>query len=166
MEEEAAKHVESGAKEKPEGKPRIPMVVVVAVLVVLGVALAFFFLVPSQQDASPTIPLKDAPAYAAQIELSELQLSAAENFLGQQVVFLDGKIANQGSETVRLVQARLFFRDFMDQVILREEKELVSVRSQPLRPGEVQEFQLAFDRLPGSWNVQVPEIEFPLIRIE
>ena len=158
--------MESAAKETPERKPRVPMVVVVAVLLVLGVAVAFFVLVPSQQDASPTIPLKDAPAYAAQLELSDLQLSAAENFLGQNVVYLDGKIANQGSQTVRLVQARLFFRDFMGQVILREEKELVSVRSQPLRPGEVQEFQLAFDSIPASWNVQVPEIEFTLIRIE
>jgi len=158
--------VESAAKETPERKPRVPMVVVVAVLLVLGVAVAFFVLVPSQQDASPTIPLKDAPAYAAQLELSDLQLSAAENFLGQNVVYLDGKIANQGSQTVRLVQARLFFRDFMDQVILREEKELVSVSSQPLRPGEVQQLQLAFDSIPASWNVQIPEIEFTLIRIE
>ncbi|MDP2734807.1 MAG: hypothetical protein Q8P12_01215, partial [bacterium] len=63
-------------------------------------------------------------------------------------------------------QDRLFFRDFMGQVILREEKELVSVQSQPLRPGEVQQLQLAFDSIPASWNVQIPEIEFTLIRIE
>ncbi|MBI4464054.1 MAG: hypothetical protein HY647_05065 [Acidobacteria bacterium] len=166
MIEESANNPGPATEQQPEEKRRIPPAIVVALLLVAGLVVALFVFAPGQQDTSPTTPLKEAPTYAEQLELSDLQLSAAENFLGQQVVYLNGKMANQGSKTVGLVRVRLSFRDYLGQVILREEIELLGVRSQPLRSGEVRDFQLSFDRLPGSWNVQVPEIEFASIQVE
>lgn len=148
-----------------EAKHAIPAVA--GAVFVAAILMGLFLLSRRQQSpqASPP-PSQEDIAYAAQLELSDLRLSAEENFLGQQVVYLDGKIANRGDKTLRGLNLRLFFRDSMNQVVLREDRELLGPRSAPLGPGQAREFQLRFDRLPDSWNRQVPEFQLVSIQVQ
>ena len=109
-------------------------------------------------------PVEDL-SYASQVKFSDLHLSAEENFLGQQVVHLNGKAANSGTKAVSQLRVRLHFRDLMDQVVLREEHEIFS-GAQPLAPGQSREFDVSFDTVPASWNQSVPQLEIVSLRVQ
>ncbi len=105
----------------------------------------------------------EALRYAPQTTFFDLRLSAEENFLGQQVVYLDGKLTNSGEKPVRQLKVRLFFRNLMNQVILREDHEIFGGQ-QVVGPGQTKEFQIRFDKVPDSWNQVVPQIQIVSLR--
>src|ERR1035437_7158072 len=117
-----------------------------AKLILAGGALAAL-LVLSSCKKGPAAPVEDL-AYASQVTLSGLHLSAEENFLGQQVVYLDGEMTNRGSKVVRQLKVRLFFRDLLNEVVLREEQEILGGRAEFLRPAQTRSFQIRFDQTP------------------
>ena len=106
----------------------------------------------------------EALAYLSQIELTDFHMSHADNMIGSNLIYLDGKVANQGAKTVRRLRVRLYFYDTLNQLALREEQDIVREGSPPLAPREARDFQLRFDRLPASWNYQPPQ--FLLVAIE
>jgi len=101
-----------------------------------------------------------------QVQITDLHLSAEENFLGQQVVYLDGKMTNRGSQLIRQLQVRLYFHDTLNQVVLRDEQEVLGARSEPLKPGQTREFQIRFDQIPDTWNRQVPQFEIVSLQVQ
>ena len=126
----------------------------------LAVAVSLTILLSScQKSSSGTAALAEDLGYASQVSLSDMHLSAEENFLGQQVVYLDGTIKNQGPRVVHRVKVRLFFRDTLNQVILREEREILAAPAKTLRPGQSRSFQIRFDEAPDSWNRQPPQLQ-------
>lgn len=146
-------------------KTAIPIPVLAGVIFV-AVVLAVLFLLSSRQQApEPPQPLsEDALAYSSQVLLTDLRMSAEANFLGQEIVYLDGKITNHGSKAVRQLVVRLFFYDVLRQVVLKEDREVLRSTSAPLAPGEARDFQLRMDRLPLSWNRGAPQ--WQLISLE
>jgi hypothetical protein len=85
-------------------------------------------------------------------------MSAATNFLGQRVIYLDAQISNAGAREVKQVEISMDFTDLMGQVILRERAGVFPPASMPLKAGETRDFQLYFDRIPSSWNQAPPRI--------
>lgn len=148
-----------------EEKRAIPLGIV-AGLMFAAVILIGLSLLSRRRESPPPPPTQEDLAYAAQLELSDLRLTAEENFLGQTVVYLDGKMTNRGDKTVRGLNLRLFFRDSMNQVVLRDDHQVVDSRAAPLGPGQAREFQLRFDRLPESWNRQIPQFQLISIQIQ
>jgi len=116
-------------------------------------------------QVAPSNPSDATPGYAPQVSFSELRLSAEENFLGQQVVYLDGKLTNAGARTVRQVKVRLVFRDVMNEIVLREEHDVFGP-SDTVGPGLAKSFQIRFDAVPDSWSRQVPQIQIVSLRAE
>ena len=138
-----------------------------ALLILAGGALAALLLLSSCRKgaAVQAVPVEEL-SYASQVTLSGLHLSAEENFLGQQVVYLDGEMTNRGSKVVRQLKVRLFFRDLLNQVVLREEQEIVGGRAEFLRPAQTRSFQIRFDQTPDSWNRQVPELRIVFLQVQ
>src|SRR5262249_1234894 len=54
--------------------------------------------------------------YAANIKLGELKMSAAENFVGASVTYLDGIVANTGDKTVTQAMVHLTFKNSLGEV--------------------------------------------------
>ncbi len=136
-------------------------------LILAGGSLVSLLLLSSCQKGSDVRAVSGEDlAYASQVQISDLHLSAEENFLGQQVVYLDGKITNRGSQVVRQLRIRLFFRDTLNQVVLREEQEILGRRSESLGPGQTHSFQIRFDRIPDSWNREVPQFEIVSLQVQ
>ncbi len=124
----------------------------VLLLAVLVVALS-----RSRQRSLPP-PSAEAQAYFPYIAVSGAKMSAAENFLGDTITYLDAHIANQGGRTVRRIRLRLEFTDLMGQVVLRDEARPVTSRTRPLAPGESRAWRVSFDHMPPDWNQAPPRI--------
>jgi hypothetical protein len=97
-------------------------------------------------------------------------MSAAENFIGATVSYIDGSITNNGNKTVTHAVVDVVFHDEMGQVAQQEELPLqvirtngaypepVDLNASPLAAGQTQPFRLTFDHISAQWNRQYPEI--------
>ena len=167
MAEEPLTAAPPGPSNYQEGKRSLPVGVLVALAFVAVVLLGLYLLVARQSSTTrPADPSQEAVAYAERLSVAELRMSAEENFLGQQVVYLDGKLTNRGDKAIRQLSVRLFFRDTLSQVVLRDDQEVIKARSAPLSPGETREFRLLFDRIPDSWNLQVPQFQLVTLQLQ
>ena len=137
----------------------------VAVVIVLGIAVgAAFFLRQPLKVVKPPSP------YIAKLKFSNPKMSAAENFIGATVTYIDGDITNTGDKTVTRVMLEVNFEDSMGQLAQREELPLRVVRTNgaylepvdmtaaPLGPGQTEPFRLTFDGISAQWNHQYPDI--------
>jgi len=142
------------------------LTIVIAVGAVIAVALIAAFLLRSQPK-----PSSGPPPYAAYLKLSDFKMSAAENFVGHTITYVDGAIQNTGDKTVTHVVARVNFKDDMEQLAQREDlpmqvlktsgpyPEAVDFNLSPLGPGQSKSFRLTFESISAQWNHQVPEIQ-------
>jgi hypothetical protein len=113
--------------------------------------------------------------YAEKLKLSDINLSAAENFVGGTATYIEGKINNIGDKTVTGATVEITFRNSLDQIVQRETHNLMIVLSRepaidvaalsasPLKPGESKEFRLTFEHVSADWNRQYPEIQVKLV---
>jgi hypothetical protein len=138
------------------------IIAVVAVMAVMGIVA--LLLRGGPKGAS------GPPPYAANLKLSDFKMSAAENFVGATVSYVDGTITNAGDKTVTHIVVEVKFKDDMGQLAQREETplkvlktgepypEAVDFGASPLAPGQSQTFRLTFESISAQWNHQYPEI--------
>ena len=148
--------------EERDSSWRIILITVAAVIV--AAVIAAFLLRGQPKNASAP------PPYAANLKLSDFKMSAAENFVGATVSYVDGTITNAGDKTVTHVMVLVNFKDDMGQLAQREEipmqvlktdgpyPEAVDFRVSPLGPGQSKTFRLTFEGISAQWNRQYPEI--------
>jgi hypothetical protein len=139
--------------------------IVIAVVVVMVVAVILAVLLRSQPKSA-----SGPPAYAANLKLSNFKMSAAENFVGATVSYVDGTVSNSGDQTVTHVMVEVNFKDDMGQLAQRENiplqvlkttgpyPEAVDFSVSPLGPGQSTTFRLTFEGISAQWNHQYPEI--------
>lgn len=112
---------------------------------------------PSGKATGPALT-EEQKAYLGQIEVTDARMSAAGNFLGHTVTYLDAVVANKGSRVVKEIELELVFVDTLYQVVLRESAHPVTPRTPPLKPGETRSFQVSFEHMPIDWNQGPPRI--------
>lgn len=140
------------------------IIAIVMVVLIGGAVLAAFLL------RQPPKIAKTASPYIASLKLSDFKMSAAENFIGATVSYIDGSITNDGDKIVTHVVVEVVFKDEIGQVAQQEEVPLQVIRTNgaypepvdvsvtPLAPGQMQPFRLTFDHISAQWNRQYPEI--------
>ena len=96
----------------------------------------------------------EAKAYLPNLELSDVTMQATENFMKQQVVEVQGKIANHGPRKLSLVEVYCLFSGLDGREIHRERVTVVH----DLAPLESRAFRLPFDSLPDGWNQAIPRL--------
>ncbi len=140
-------------------------IIFVAVAVVIAVMLGTAFLLRQPPKAERAIS-----PYIASLKFSNFKMSAAENFIGATVSYIDGSISNSSDKTVTHVVVEVVFKDSMGQLAQREEVPLrvlqtsgpypdaVDLSASPLAPGQTETFRLTFDSISAQWNRQYPEI--------
>jgi hypothetical protein len=136
----------------------VAIVVVIVALIVIGLR---------EEPKGPNGP---AP-YANNLKISNLKMSAAENFVGATVSYIDGTLTNSGNKTVTGASARVIFKDSMDQTVGDERVPLhvletkgpypdtVDLSASPIPPGQSKTFRLTFESISNQWNHQYPEIQ-------
>ena len=153
-------------KQERSGPPLGPVAIgAAAVLIVIGALVLF-----GRKGANENSPPATVDAYAANLSISDVAMSTADNFAGQQVTYIEGKIANQGSKTVNGALVQIVFHDSMAQVAQKETQRLMAITTRepyidtaplstaPLKPGQTREFRLTFEHISADWNMQLPEI--------
>jgi len=147
-----------------DATPRGPMIV--GALVVL---LALGALILAGRNARSNAIAAIDP-YVKNVQLSDFKLSQAENFVGGNVTYLEGKVKNAGTKTVTGAQLRVVFKNSLDEVTQSETLPLMVItarqpyidtadlRSQPLKPGDSRDFRLTFEHVTADWNGALPEV--------
>jgi hypothetical protein len=138
----------------------IILVVAAAMAVALGLLVFFWHSHGSAEHSAEaaTILSEEQKAYLSLLEFTDAHMSAAENFLGDRVTYLDARVTNKGTKTVHRLDVDLTFVDTLNQVVLRERAHPVSPHTQPLKPGEDRAFRMSFEHMPVDWNQAVPSM--------
>ena len=147
--------------------------VLVGVLIV-GVVVALIVLALRVEAPKPAEP----PPYAANVKFSDLKVSAAQNFVGATVTYLDGSITNAGDKTVIHAIVQVTFKDDMGQRVQREAipvhvlrtggpyDEAVDLTVSPLAPGQTKPFRLTFESISAQWNHSYPDLQITDVRVK
>ncbi len=147
--------------------PWVPIGIGVAIMVIAIVALVVF------TRSKPAGPGGVDP-YAAKLAVSDLKMSAAENFVGGTVSYLEGKITNQGDKPVTGASLDVTFRNSLGEVVQKETMpvralqshsvtgtpEMFDLRMAPLQPGKTIDFRLTFEHISDDWNREYPALKF------
>lgn len=144
----------------------IPLIVgVVAVVVAVG-AILFFgrHKIPADSEPNP---------YAQQLKLSAIKLSAAENYMGGTVTYLDFNITNTGDKALVGADVKAQFMDTMGQVVQKETlplhvlvenqlagyPDLVDMSRAPIGPGQTKTVRITLEHISDQWNQSYPQME-------
>jgi hypothetical protein len=135
------------------------LIAVVAVIlgIILGAAV-WSAHTRSTRSQPPVALTTEERAYLPHIVISDAQVSAATNFLGDMVTYVDAKTTNTGTKSVRQLDVRLEFSDTLNQVVLRETIHPITSHVPPLAPGETRAFRATLERMPAEWNQASPTI--------
>jgi hypothetical protein len=145
-----------------------PVLIAVLIIVVVGV-LTYVF---SRGESAPANLPPATPAYASSVQVGDLHLSSAENFVGGRVTYLEGKATNTGDKTVTGAQIETIFRNSLGEVVDKQTQALrvaasplghpdwVALSVAPLAPGKSANFRLTFEHISADWNQGYPEMKF------
>jgi hypothetical protein len=140
--------------------------IIVAIAVVVGLVLAAALLLREPEKTSPKIP-----PYAAKLQISDIKLSQAQNFVGASVTYVDGNISNLGDKTVSHAVVRVTFKDSYGQIAQVEDvpikllqtsgpyPDTVDLAVAPLTAGQTKPFRLIFEHVSEQWNQAAPELK-------
>ena len=155
-------------KTEPPKENRTPGPAIIIGFVFMAVVVGLFILVSHKpQKPSTNVP----SAYAVHIQLQDVKLSQAENFVGGTVTYIEGQMANTGGKTVTRATVEAVFKDSMGQVVQQEELPLqvlersgpypqaIDLQLSPLKPQQQREFRLTLSHVSSDWNQQVPEFK-------
>ena len=136
-------------------------------IVIVGIVVGILALIFRDEQKKPAPP----PAYAVNLKFSDMKTSAAQNFVGATVSYIDGSITNTGDKTVIHAVAQVTFKDDMGQTAQREElpirvlrtggpyEEAVDLTLSPLAPGQSKSFRLTFENISAQWNHAYPDLQ-------
>jgi hypothetical protein len=151
----------------PESKrqPSSSLTIGIAVAAIAVVLLSVWFLFEplqgrktAQQESARAEMTSAEHEYAKKIEVANLAMSRAENFLHQEVTTLTGEIHNAGADPILGLSLTTEFSDDMHQIVLRETRRVFDNPRSPLAPGERRTFEISFEHIPISWNMQAPTV--------
>jgi hypothetical protein len=152
---------------------RSRLFIVVAIAVVVGLVVLAAFLLREPVKAPPKIP-----AYAAKLNISDIKMSQAQNFVGASVTYIDGDLTNSGDRVVTHAVVRVTFQDLYGQVAQIEEVPIkllqtsgpypdkVDLAVAPLAPGESKPFRLIFEHVSEQWNQAAPALKITGVNLK
>lgn len=146
------------------------MIGVILVLVVVGIVV----LMSRQTPKNRTGP----PPYAVNVKLSDLKMSAAENFVGASVTYLDGNVSNSGNQILTHATVHVVFKNSLGENAQVEDVPLrvlqtggpyvdaVDLSMSPLAPGQSKPFRLTFEHVTADWNQAYPELQVTDVKLK
>jgi hypothetical protein len=153
--------LEMPSPQLPE-RSRFSFALTLAAAAVLIVVAGLYFLPGRQSPSRGTAPGVHfgaaEQAYAPKLQIENIALSRAENFLHQEVTTLSGELVNTGDRSLRAVELTIEFSDDLHQVVLRETRSVLAAGAAPLAPAERRSFEVSFEHIPSPWNMQQPVI--------
>jgi len=157
------------------GKERnwIPLIVgLVAVILAVGAILLFSrHKGPSGAESNP---------YAQQLQLSAIKLSAAENYMGGSVTYLDFNITNTGDRALLGAAVNAQFKNALGQVVQKETvplhvlvenqlagyPDLVDMSRAPILPAQTRTVRITIEHISSDWDQTAPTMELVNLKLK
>jgi len=158
----------------PEQKRNwIPLLVGVAAVVVAVGAILLFLRPKSPGGAGPN-------PYAEKLKLSDIKLSAAENYMGGTVTYLDFNITNLGDQALVGADVKAQFKDSMGQIVQKETTplhvlvenqlagypDLVDLSRAPIGPGQTKTVRITLEHISDAWDQSYPQMELVDLKLK
>lgn len=105
-------------------------------------------------------------------------MSAAENFVGASVTYIDGTVTNNGNQTVIHATVHVVFKNSLGEIAQTEDVPLrvlqtggpyldaVDLGLSPLAPGQGKPFRLTFEHVTADWNQAYPEVAVTDVKLK
>ena len=135
------------------------MMLLIALGLLLGIA-GFGYLEWKGRSDLPVeqvVLTEEARGYLTSLDLSDVEMGATDNALGQTLVEITGTIRNIGDRPVRSIRLNCVFFDVYGIELHRVLTTIVR-SSQGLEPGGEVPFRLPFDDIPDGWNQVLPSL--------
>ena len=151
-----------GPQKESGGIFRHPAMIAAATLLGLAALYLLFFRGPAPSPSVSTTRFPFGPAeqaYAPKLQFGNFEMSRAESFINQEITYFAGDVLNTGDRTLSGIEATIEFQDDMKQIALRETRPVLFGASALLPPGKSAHFEISFDHVPPSWNMQMPTVQ-------
>jgi hypothetical protein len=156
-----------------EERNYIPIIVGLAVVVVVVAAIAF--LGRSRGDNKPTVD-----PYAQKLQVTDMKLSQADNFVGSRVTYLDFTLTNTGDKTLGGGNVIASFKNTLGENVQNERLPLralvpnqlggypdqLDLGLAPIAPGKSRTIRLTLEHVSGDWNQAAPDLSFADLRFK
>ncbi len=151
----------------------IPMLVgLFAIVVAVGAIL--IFLRPKNQDGTGPNP------YAVQLKLSDIKLSAAENYMGGTVTYLDFSITNTGDQALVGAAVHAEFKNTLGEIVQKETlplhvlvenqlagyPDLVDMSRAPIGPGQTKPVRITLEHISDDWDRSYPALQLVDLKLK
>jgi hypothetical protein len=151
----------------------IPLVVGLAAVVVVVGAIVFFTRHRGQVSTAPN-------PYAQQLKLSDIKLSAAENYMGGTVTYLDFNITNTGDRVLVSADVNAQFKNSLGEIVQKETiplhvlvenqlagyPDLVDLRRAPVGPGQTKTVRITLEHISDDWDRSYPQMELVNLKLK
>lgn len=142
-----------------------------AVIVVVGIiALATRNTGPKAQQVDP---------YVSQLQISNAKVSAAENYVGGTVTYLDADITNTGDKTLVGADMNLVFKNTMNEIVQKETlplhvlvenqmggyPDLVDMSRSPITPGHTKSVRMTLEHISADWDQAPPQMRLTNLKL-
>ena len=161
------------AKQEAQERNWKPFVIgLVAVLIVVGVFIAVSrHAGQSKQQLNP---------YVGKLQISNAKVSAAENYVGGTVTYLDADITNTGDQTLVGADMNLVFKNTLDEVVQKETlplrvlvenqmggyPDLVDMSRTPIAPGHTKAVRMTLEHISADWNQAPPQMQLANLKLK
>ncbi len=130
------------------------------------VAALFFF---GHQRPDPNA--RRADPYLPNLKISEMHVSFGEDFAGNRITYVEGKISNTGNKKIIGATIELLFKNPLGELAQQEDLPVMvllfkepyedygSLEQAPLSPGQTRDFRLTIEHLSRDWDHQLPQVK-------
>ena len=160
------------ARQEPQQRNWTPFIIgLVAVLVVVGI-IALLARNPAQKA-------QQIDPYVSRLQISNAKVSAAENYVGGTVTYLDADITNNGDKTLTAADMNLVFKNTMNEIVQKETlplhvlvqnqmggyPDLVDMSRSPLAPGHTETVRLTLEHVSADWDQAPPQMQLVNLKL-
>ena len=160
-------------KEQAQERNWTPFIVgLLAVLVVVGIIV----LLTRGKSASSA----QVDPYVSKLQISNPKLSAAENYVGGTVTYLDATVTNTGDKALTGADMKLVFRNSLNEVVQTETiplhvlvenqmggyPDLVDLSRLPIGPGQSRTVRLTLEHISADWNQAAPDMQLVNLKLK
>jgi hypothetical protein len=153
----------SGQDEKRNWTPMVIGVVLVAALIAVLILVGRAG--KSSANANPGDP------NLAKMQISDLHMATAQNFAGNSVTYIEGKISNHSDKKVTGARVEVLFKNSIGEIVQKEVLPMAVVMPNspyldygpldraPLASGQTSDFRLTLEHVSADWDGQIPQVK-------
>jgi len=118
--------------------------------------------------------------YASKLQISNATVSAAENYVGGTVTYLDATITNTGDKELLGADMSLVFKNTMGQIVQKEMlplhvlvpnslagyPDLLDLDRSPIGPGQSKTVRMTLEHISADWDQAAPEMQLVNLKLK